>query len=289
MRLTCFSRCLCVTGAGALLFFASLFLFAVLSGPTFAGNAQDSDAAGGFDSRRALEISQASIGNQLGDFTFVSGSGEPVSMASLRGKPLVLSLVYTSCYHICPMTTRHLSKVVEKAREALGTDSFNVATLGFDADHDTPDTLRQFAKNQAVDGRDWLLLSADKDTVGQLVEHLGFTYISSPRGFDHVIQATVIDGEGRIYRQVYGEVFETPLLVEPLKELVLGRPKPGQPFLADLMDRIRFFCTTYDPSRDAYHFDLSIFIGMSIGGMILILSFLFVARELMRRRRSTET
>ena len=33
-----------------------------------------------------------------------------------NGKPLVLSLLYTSCYHICPMTTRHLSKVVEKAR-----------------------------------------------------------------------------------------------------------------------------------------------------------------------------
>ena len=278
-----------MTGAGAPLFFTALFFLAGLSGPTLAASGQLEDADGAFDSRRALTISQGAIGNQLGDFQFVSGSGEPVSMASLRGKPLVLSLVYTSCYHICPMTTRHLSKVVEKAREALGADSFNVATVGFDALHDTPETLRQFAKNQGVDGRDWLLLSADEKTVDKLVEQLGFTYIASPRGFDHVIQATVIDGEGRIYRQVYGEVFETPLLVEPLKELVLGRPKPGQPFLSDLLDRIRFFCTTYDPSRDAYHFDLSIFIGMSIGALILILSFLFVGRELMRRRRSAQT
>jgi len=264
-------------------------MLAGVSGWTLAASGKLANAEGGFDSRRALEISQAAIGNQLGDFKLVSGSGEPVSMASLRGKPLVLSLVYTSCYHICPMTTRHLSKVVEKARDALGTDSFNVATLGFDARHDTPETLRQFAKNQDIDGRDWLLLSADEETAGSLVEQLGFTYIASPRGFDHVIQATVIDGEGHIYRQVYGEVFETPLLVEPLKELVLGRPKPGQPFLSDLLDRVRFFCTTYDPSRDAYHFDLSIFIGMSIGALILILSFLFVGRELVRRRRSAQT
>lgn len=278
-----------MTGAGALLFFTALFFLAGLSGRTLAASGQFADADGVFDSRRALEISQGAIGNQLGDFQFVSGSGGPLSMASLRGKPLVLSLVYTSCYHICPMTTRHLSKVVEKARDALGTDSFNVATLGFDAQHDTPETLRQFAKNQNIDGRDWHLLSAGAETVGELVKQLGFTYIPSPRGFDHVIQATVIDGEGRIYRQVYGEVFETPLLVEPLKELVLGRPKPGQPFLSDLVDRIRFFCTTYDPSRDAYHFDLSLFIGMSIGAMILILSFLFVGRELMRRGRSEQT
>jgi protein SCO1/2 len=186
------------------------------------------------------------------------------------------------------MTTRHLSKMVDKAREALGADSFNVATLGFDVQHDSPQSLRQFARNQGIDGDDWLLLSADESTVGELMERLGFSYVPSPRGFDHVIQATVIDGDGRIYRQVYGEVFETPLLVEPLKELVLGRPKPGQPLLSDLLDRIRFFCTTYDPSRDAYHFDLSIFIGMTIGALILILSFLFVVRELIRHKRSAQ-
>jgi protein SCO1 len=240
---------------------------------------------GAFDSAQALKASQASLGRPLGDYRFTTSSGETLSLSSLKGKPLVLSLVYTSCYHVCPMATQYLAKVVGKARAALGDDSFRVATLGFDTDHDTPESMRQFAKNQGIAGADWLLLSADRQTAEALMKDLGFTYVTSPRGFDHIIQASVIDAEGRIYRQVYGEVFETPLLVEPLKDLVLGTPKPGELLLDGLIDRIRFFCTTYDPSRDAYHFDLSIFIGIIIGVMILGSSLVFVVRELLRGRR----
>ncbi len=232
-----------------------------------------------FDSKRALEASQQAIGRSLGDYVFTTGAEDRLSLSSLKGKPLVLSLVYTSCYHVCPLTTQHLAKVVAKAREALGQESFRVATLGFDSLHDSPESMRQFARNQGIAGADWLLLSADRATAEALMRELGFTYVDSPRGFDHIIQATVIDADGRIYRQVYGEVFETPLLVEPLKELVLGQPKPGQPFLASLLNRIRFFCTTYDPSRDAYYVDLSLFIGLIIGGFILILAAWFVVRE----------
>ncbi len=230
-------------------------------------------------------MSQEVLGRRLGDYRFTTSTGETLTLASLRGKPLVLSLVYTSCYHVCPMTTQYLAKMVRKAREALGTDSFRVATVGFDSEHDSPDAMRQFARNQGVAGSDWLLLSADRDTAGALMRDLGFTYVTSVRGFDHIIQATVIDAEGVIYRQVYGEVFETPQLVEPLKDLVLGRPRAGAPILEGLFDRIRFFCTTYDPARDAYRFDLSIFISVAIGFLVLGLTAWFALRELWRGRK----
>lgn len=263
-----------------------LALFVAIAATRIAASDQSPGQTAGFDSKRALEISQQAIGRQLGDYRFTTASGEAVSLASLRGKPLVLSLVYTSCYHVCPMTTQYLAKVVGKARDALGEDSFRVATLGFDAPHDTPESMRQFARNQRIAGADWLLLSADQPTADALMQDLGFSYVPSPRGFDHIIQATVLDSEGRIYRQVYGEVFDMPLLMEPLKDLVLGNPKPGQPFLEGLVDRIRFFCTTYDPTRDAYVFDYSLFLGMAIGIFILTSIVVFVVRELVRNRRA---
>ncbi len=262
---------------------ARLFVWLVALFPAWSW-AGHQEASTKFDSKGALEASQQAIGRALGDYVFTTGEGKQLSLASLKGKPLVLSLVYTSCYHVCPLTTQHLAKVVAKAREALGQESFRVATLGFDSLHDSPESMRQFARNQGIAGADWLLLSADRTTAEALMRDLGFTYVDSPRGFDHIIQATVIDAEGRLYRQVYGEVFETPLLVEPLKELVLGHPKPGQPFLAGLLNRIRFFCTTYDPSRDAYYVDISLFIGLIIGGCILILAAWFVVREWRRNQ-----
>jgi len=88
---------------------------------------------------------------------------------------------------------------------------------------------------------------------------------------------------------VYGEVFETPLLVEPLKDLVLGRPKPGQTLLEELVDKVRFFCTAYDPSRDGYHFDYSLFVGLAIGAFIILSGLIFVLNELLKGRRLKKT
>ncbi|KAA3630938.1 MAG: SCO family protein [Proteobacteria bacterium] len=197
----------------------------------------------------------------------------------------MLSLVVTSCHAICPTTTRHLAAVVDKARDALGAESFHVAVLGFDAAHDNPRAMAQYAREQAIDDATWQVWSADEETVAGLAGELGFKFFTSPNGFDHIVQATVIDGEGSVYRQVYGEAFATPLMIEPLMELVLNRPRPESSLFDGLVDKVRFFCTAYDPARDAYFFDYSLFIGIVIGGLIIVLAIMFLLREYLVGRR----
>ncbi len=232
-----------------------------------------------FDYDEALATSQAAIGESVGNHEFLTPEGERISLAELRGKPLVISLVYTSCYQICPMTTRHLAGVIDKARDALGDTSFNVAVVGFDTRVDTPAAMSYFGRQQGVADDGWYLLSGTSAEVDALARETGFLYYPSPSGFDHLIQATVIDAEGRVYRQVYGQVFDTPLLVDPLIELVLGRTSPEQPLLDNLVAKIKLFCTTYDPATDGYYFDYSLFVGMAIGFIIIALTSNFVVRS----------
>jgi protein SCO1/2 len=257
------------------------------SGP--ANSNQPLDPVKEFRYKEVLQKSQDAIGNVLSNHPLTDHNGQALSMDDLRGKPLVLSLVYTSCYQICPMTIRNLAKVVDKARDALGENSFNVAVLGFDVYNDSPQAMIHFARKQGIDNRGWRLLSISPDSINALSEELGFEFFSSPNGFDHITQATVIDAEGRVYRQVYGEVIDTPLLVEPLKQLVLGQPKPNQTLLSELINKVRFFCTTYDPARDAYHFDYSLFIGMAIGGSIILIGIILLVREIRQGRRSASS
>jgi len=238
-----------------------------------------------FEHSTALKISQEAIGVQLGEYRLTGIDGQAHSLTELRGKPLVISLVFTSCYQICPMTTRHLAKVVDKAREALGEDSFNVVTIGFDTAVDDPEAMQHFAVQQGIDNADWKLFSVAAEDVVALTRDLGFIYFPTVRGFDHIIQATVVDAEGVVYRQVYGQAFETPLLVEPLKQLVLGRPQPAETFITSLFSKIRFFCTTYDPVRDGYFFDYSLFIGMFIGAVIILLMIAWILRSVMNLKR----
>jgi len=265
----------------------SLALLLTLPAQPFAAgpNPEALETIRGFQYDTALRASQDAIDTTPADYPLTDHTGKALSLSDFRGKPLVLSLIYTSCFHICPMTTRHLHKVVEKAREALGSDAFSVAVLGFDAQNDHPREMAYFAKKQGIEDAGWSLLSADPDTINALTKDLGFVFFASPNGFDHVVQATVIDADGKIYRQVYGEVFDTPLLVEPLKELVLGRPKPNQDFFSTLVDKVRFFCTTYDPNSDGYRFDYSLFIGILIGALIILSGVVFIVRELYKGKR----
>jgi len=266
----------------------SIFLLISFMLPGHVGAVEKGDqkkAIQKFQYKSALQASQDAIGQTISDHRFVNEQGISVSMASLRGKPLVISMVYSSCYKICPMTIRHLSKVVEKARDTLGEQSFNVAVIGFDTQYDSPQAMKYFAGQQGIDDKNWNILSASPDTINALIKELGFQFFTSPNGFDHVVQATVVDAKGEIYRQVYGEVFETQLLVEPLIELVFNRPRPNQTMLSSLIDKVRFFCTSYDPNSDSYHFDYSLFIGMFIGGLILLLTGSFIVREYRRNRR----
>jgi protein SCO1/2 len=260
-------------------FALGLALQLLLASTAFASNTPQAE----FNYDAALAASQAAIGTRVGNHRFVDSDGQPFDFARFRGKPLVVSMIYTSCYHICPMTTRHLATVVDKARAALGDDSFNVALIGFDTAVDDPAAMRYFAARQGVAGRGWHLLSGDADTVEALSRDLGFQFFPSSNGFDHLIQASVIDADGRVYRQVYGQVFETPLLIDPLIELVLGHPATQQSFFDNLVSRVKLFCTTYDPVRDGYFLDYSLFLGMLIGAVIILATATFVYREFRKR------
>lgn len=238
----------------------------VLTGLLITGTAHAAiqQAAASYDEQQALARSQAVLGHSVGDYTFLDGDGNSVSLDSLRGKPVIISLIYTSCYHICPTVTTNLAKVIRIARDALGNDSFAVLTIGFDTATDTPDRMRLFAKQRNIDLDNWHFVSVDADTMRSLSDDVGFSYFSSAKGFDHMIQATLLDGEGKVYRQVYGMAPEPPALVEPLKELLYGKQVAASP-IQGMLNNIKLFCTVYDPTTGMYRFDYSIFIGLFIG------------------------
>ncbi len=237
-----------------------------------------------FDYQTTLRYSQEAIGRTLSDHRFVNSAGKEVRLSDYAGQPLVVQLIFTSCYHTCSLSTQHLSRVVQIARAALGDESFTVLTIGFDTARDTPEAMRTYARQQGVNLPNWEFLSADRQTIEALTAEIGFVYYPSPRGFDHLVQASVIDQEREIYRQVYGEVFNTPLLVEPLKQLVFGG-RVQETALEALGNRVRLFCTTYDPKQDRYYFDYSLFVGMAIGGLIIGTTILFLLKEFVFRRR----
>ena len=243
-----------------------------------------SASATDYDRATALDISQGAIGRQLADYTLRDVSGQPFELSQLRGKPLVVSMIYTSCHHVCPTITRNLRGKIDVAQEALGEDAFNVVTVGFDWRVDTPDRMREFETRLGVDNvENWFFLATEAGVVDALSDNLGFLFFPSAKGFDHLAQATIIDADGNIYRQVYGVDVETTAIVEPLKELVFNTPRSAG-FVDHWVSTFKLFCTVYDPNSDRYRFDYSIFTAIVVGLLSLGLVAAFIVREWRRAR-----
>jgi len=262
-----------------------LALFAALL--ALAAGAEENRPANGspFDERAALAFSQSVVGKPVGDYVFTDQEGQRVQLSRFRGKPLLVSFIYTGCFQICPTTTKFLVKAVSAAADALGEGNFNVVSIGFNLPFDTPSAMRVFAKQQGITAKNWEFLSPDPASLEQLTKDFGFLYYPTPKGYDHLIQVTLLDPEGRVYRQIYGDAFELPILVAPMKDLITGMPTPAGK-LSAFVERVRILCTVYDPNSGKYRLNYALFIELFVGATIIGAGVLSLLSEWRKHKRA---
>ena len=248
--------------------------------------ASSSSADMGLDRELALKASQAVIGTKIGDHTLLDREGKPVRLSSYRGKPLLVSFIYTGCFQVCPSTTRSLQETVQGLQKTFGTNKFNVVSIGFNQPDDSPIALKTFAAQYQINQPNWEFLSPSMSTVEAIARDFGFVYAATPAGFDHVLQVSLLDGDGRIVRQVYGEGIPPAELGEPLKMLLSGEPFEPAMMLDGVMDRIRILCTVYDPKTGDYVVDYTLPIQIAGGVTFFILMLIFSINEWRSSRAS---
>jgi len=239
------------------------------------------------DEKEALRASQAVIGSSVADHALLDRDGRPLRLSSYRGKPLLVSFIYTGCFQVCPTQTRALHEAVKGLGSVFGTHQFNVASIGFNQPFDSPTAMRAFAAQQRIDDPNWAFLSPPSATVDALTRNFGFRYQATPAGFDHLLGVTIVDAEGRIHSQVYGDRLTAQQLGEPLRQLLGAAPLSRQVRLEDLIERVRILCTVYDPDTGAYRYDTKLIFEIA-GGLTFFISVgVYLLLDLLRRRRTT--
>jgi len=258
--------------------------FLVLAAITYLGMFALVASAAPLDAETAFAASRAVIGSAPGDFAFTDATGRRVTLAGFRGRPLVVSFVYTGCSQVCPTTTRFLAKAVREARDVVGKETFDVVSIGFNIPADNPMSMRVFARQNGIDDPRWAFVVPDPGAPAELAGQFGFAYAAQSGGFEHLTQVTLLDAEGRVRAQFYGESFAVPMLVQPLRDLALGQPLDAGS-LGAVVDRVRLLCTVYDPLSGKYRLDYALFIEMFAGVIALGGTAVFLLRERRRARR----
>ena len=140
------------------------------------------------DQKLALAASQAAIGQQMPDVALLDRKGTPVRLHDFKGKPLLVSFMYTGCFQVCPTTTKNLQKALNGAVTRLGPDAFNVVSIGFNQPSDSPQALKSFANQNGMNLPYWEFLSPTMALFPELTSALGFRSVHTAAGFDHIKQ-----------------------------------------------------------------------------------------------------
>lgn len=122
------------------------------------------------------------------DFTLRDQDGRSVSAAGLRGEPVVVSFMYTTCEDDCPT----IAQQIRGALDDLGSDVPALA-VSVDPANDTPERARRFLARQRMTGRLRFLLGSEAELQRVWRE---FGVQPQEEGREHSAIVVVLDSAG---------------------------------------------------------------------------------------------
>jgi protein SCO1 len=146
-------------------------------------------------------------------FTLVERSGQPLSLALLRGHPWIADFIFTQCGGACPAMTARMARLRREIPEDVRFVSFTV-----DPAHDTPEVLSRYAETFHA-GPDWLFATGpQKDLYDLSVRGFKLAAMEVPPGereggdgpFLHSSKLALVDAEG-VIRGYYDSTDEQAL------------------------------------------------------------------------------
>ena len=138
---------------------------------------------------RRFEGATLPAGLRAPDFTLTDQDGDEISMRSLRGSPVIVTFLYTTCEDTCPTQAQQ----VKGALDELGEDVPAVA-VAVDPPRDNPARARAFLSEQRMTGR----MSFALGTRAQLEPvWKGFAVEPQRDDLEHTGRFVLVDAKGR--------------------------------------------------------------------------------------------
>jgi protein SCO1/2 len=202
-----------------------------------------------------------------GDLAFVDSNGKDVRLKDyLRGRPVVVALVYYRCPVLCGLLLNGLARALAGLDWQLGKE-YDVVTVSLDPS-EAPSLAaeKRHGHLQALgqpESSAWAFLTGRADHIDGLSEALGFryAYVDKQRQFAHAAALAVLTPEGKISRYLYGVEFPPKQLKLALFEAAAG--KVGTSF-----ERVLLRCYRYDPRSKSYELFITRY--FRTGGSIMI-------------------
>jgi protein SCO1/2 len=130
-------------------------------------------------------------------------SGHQVSLASLRGKPVVVGFIHTSCEGVCQLMTAKMKTIAQEFDPGFGS-KLTMVSITTDPREDRPPQLRAYAKEQGATGNGWLFLTGKPAAVRSVLKLYGVNQDMGDDEMTHVFDLFLIGPDGHELRHYHG-------------------------------------------------------------------------------------
>ena len=158
------------------------------------------------------------------DSAWTNDANASLKLASLRGKPQVVSMFFASCQFTCPVLVNDMKRIEAALPENVRTN-VGFLLVSFDTERDTPEALANYRETHRLPPH-WTLLRGSPDDVLEFATLLGIKFKKDLRGqFAHSNVITVLNGDGEIMRQLPGLNRDASEAVEAIEQVLAAKKK----------------------------------------------------------------
>lgn len=161
--------------------------------------------------------------------TFFNQDSVEVKFPELtKGKITLMTMVFTHCPDICPMTTHNMHLIEQKLPDEI-KNNVKFIVISFDPDRDTPSVLKKYAELREYDFNRWSLLSGDKQNTKEVMLKFDVKAIFTDSTYTdagelsyniiHTDRLSLIDQKGKLRNTYKGSIVNLDEVVEDINYL----------------------------------------------------------------------
>jgi protein SCO1/2 len=167
------------------------------------------------------------VGEQAPDFRFVDQDGKPVRLRQFRGRPVLLTFIYTRC-PLPDYCIRMSGNFTQVAGELKRSDpgvyrQLQLLSISIDPDYDKPAVLKRYGRSYAseVDPNfvHWKFVSGTETETRRAAEFFGLTYVPEGGQIVHSLRTVLLAPDGRIAAQFPGNDWRPAEVESELRKL----------------------------------------------------------------------
>ena len=165
------------------------------------------------DGTSALRIPQP--GDQVPDFTLVNQSGKTIHFRQFRGKPLLLTFIYTRrpFPDYCPRMSNNFGQVMQQLhKDPKAFNQAQLLSISIDPENDKPAVLRSYGERYvgAFDPSfaHWEFASGSPQQVRQAADFFGLVYNQKDGQIVHGLRTVLIGKDGKVAKVYSGNAWK---------------------------------------------------------------------------------